>query len=89
MLISSKPSVYMQGVVTLKINMCVSFAFVGGPAKPTLYFAHLVGTFLYSSLSFVVKTGKMSRGVYYMLQLTDTQSNLSASGRIEFYFFQS
>lgn len=29
----------------------------------------------------------MSRGVYYMLQFADTQSNLSAPGHIEFYYF--
>lgn len=74
-------------IVTLKINACVAFACVGGPEKPNLCFADSVETFLYSSHTLVAKTSKMSRGVYYMLQFTDTQSNLSAPGHIEFYYF--
>lgn len=60
--------------------VAVQFACVGGPETPKLkvYCAGLECTFLYSSHTLVAKTGKMSRGVYYMLQFTDTQSKLSA-----------
>lgn len=48
------------------------------PNKAKCLHCRFMGTFLHSPHTLLAKTGKMSQGVYYMLQFTDTQSNLSA-----------